>query len=102
VATLIEEMQKTWKNCVWRQDPAGSGLMKEANLLKLNCDKAYHRLGWEATLGFEETIRMTAEWYQKHSPQSPDLPALGELTRRQIQDYCRLAEQRGQPWAARK
>lgn len=95
VATLIEEMQKTWSSCTWRKDPAGSGLMKEANLLKLNCDKAYNRLSWEASLGFEETVRMTTEWYKAYYNKEPGLPA---LTTRQIREYARLARERGQAW----
>jgi len=35
----------------------------ESNLLQLNCDKAYTKLGWQSTLGYEETIKYIAEWY---------------------------------------
>ena len=98
VEVLIAEMQKTWKACRWKQDPAGGGSMKEANLLKLNCDKAYERLGWEAVLSFEESVAWTTEWYRDFYSQK----SMEALTRAQIQNYINLASQRGQSWAGKK
>ena len=37
---------------------------KEANLLKLNCNKALKLLNWKSTLNFEETARFTIEYYK--------------------------------------
>ena len=34
----------------------------ELKLLRVNCDKVRHLLGWHAILGFEETLDLTAEW----------------------------------------
>ena len=36
----------------------------ESNLLKLNCDKALHELGWNPVLNFSQTIELTANWYK--------------------------------------
>ena len=39
------------------------GVCERANLLKLNCEKAF-RATVGATLGLTETISFTAEWYR--------------------------------------
>ena len=39
---------------------------KEAGLLKLNCDKALFHLKWDATLSYEQTVKMTADWYSTY------------------------------------
>ncbi|MDR0795624.1 MAG: CDP-glucose 4,6-dehydratase [Tannerella sp.] len=38
----------------------------ESALLKLNCDKALSHLHWQATLSYEQCIRMIAEWYRAY------------------------------------
>ena len=40
-------------------------IFKEANLLKLNCDKARKILNWKSIINFENTLRFTAYWYQQ-------------------------------------
>lgn len=35
----------------------------EASLLKLNCDKALFFLKWQAVLDYEDTIKLTSQWY---------------------------------------
>ena len=65
---------------------------KEAGLLKLNCDKALHSFGWQATLNFKETAKWTGEWYQifyKNGPEAANLKTL-----RQIKDYMVIATER--------
>ena len=37
----------------------------EANLLKLNCDKALHLLDWRSTWDFDKTVLNTISWYKK-------------------------------------
>jgi len=36
----------------------------EAGLLQLNCDKSNHLLGWSPVWNFEQTIKITIEWYK--------------------------------------
>ena len=38
-------------------------ILKEANLLKLNCDKAALKLNWKPVLNFKNTIDYTMSWY---------------------------------------
>jgi len=43
---------------------AHSSLIHEANLLQLNCDKAYGQLGWMPKWDTGKAISMTANWYK--------------------------------------
>lgn len=38
----------------------------EAGLLHLNCDKSNHKLGWNPVWNFEETVKVTIEWYKNY------------------------------------
>ena len=72
--------------------------MKECTLLKLCCDKAPACLQWRATLGFEETMRFTARWYEVfYREEGADIYA---FTQSQIDDYCRQAAAQGLPWSS--
>jgi CDP-glucose 4,6-dehydratase len=64
--------------------------------LKLNCDKALHLLNWRAVLGFEETVKTTADWYKAFYNNEKDMYG---LTVSQIKDYIAAAGARGLIWA---
>ena len=68
---------------------------KEAGLLKLNCDKALSFLKWDATLDYNQTVRMTAEWYSQYNSDSRDLLL---LTNHQISSYEDIAKERKSIW----
>jgi CDP-glucose 4,6-dehydratase len=68
----------------------------ESGLLKLNCDKALHHLNWRAVMGFEDTVRMTSEWYGAYYQQPEQIAA---TTRSQISAYTAIAKQQGLAWA---
>lgn len=38
----------------------------EAGLLHLNCDKSNHQLGWNPVWNFEQTVKITIEWYKNY------------------------------------
>jgi len=97
VRELIEAISKHWPDaCLEDVSDSPNDSPYESGLLKLNCDKALHSLGWQATLSFTETVRMTAEWYRYYY----DNPSLiREKTTAQIREYETLASQRGQAWA---
>lgn len=67
----------------------------EAGLLKLNCDKALFHLNWQATLNYEEVVRLVGQWYFDHYRKQSDMYA---QTLSQIDEYERLAAQRGVKW----
>ena len=68
---------------------------KEAGLLKLNCDKALFHLKWEATLNYDNTIKLTSDWYSQYYRAPEDLVT---TTNGQIEEYESLAVQRGLHW----
>jgi CDP-glucose 4,6-dehydratase len=88
VKQLLEEMQKSWPEAAWEQDPAGSGKKKEAGILMLDCTKAAKDLHWRPTLSFAESVAWTSRWYQGQAKSAE-----------QIREYERLAAERGAEWA---
>jgi CDP-glucose 4,6-dehydratase len=97
VSWLIEEMSKYWEQVKWENASMENVNIHEAGLLKLNCDKALQELKWSSTLRFEETVKMTIEWY-KHYYQNPQ-KSMYEFTIKQITDYTKLANSREISWA---
>lgn len=96
VLELVQQMALHWKQVRW-QDVSGSAAEPyESGLLKLNCDKSLHYLRWHAVMGFEDTVRMTTEWYRAYYQQ----PArIGATTDAQIAAYTAIAKQHGLAWA---
>lgn len=68
---------------------------KEAGLLKLNCDKALFHLKWDATLNYDQTVKMTAAWYSAYYG---DDASLFDVTIKQIDEYQSIAVERGSSW----
>jgi CDP-glucose 4,6-dehydratase len=97
VKELIDEMAKYWDHVRWNDVSESEEHPHEAGLLKLNCDKALFDLNWMPTLRFEETVRMTVEWY-KHFYQSSD-NSMYDFTITQIEEYTRLAQNKEMNWA---
>lgn len=97
VVTLIERLGDRWAEARWVVDPAGLAGRPEARLLKLSCDKALLDLQWHATLGFDETVAFTADWYRTFYAGDADV---WRLTTRQIGHYTALAAERGLAWAS--
>jgi len=98
VKELIYEMAKYWDHVKWNDVSKSEEHLHEAGLLKLNCDKALFDLNWMPTLKFEETVRMTVEWY-KHYYQAPE-KSIYDFTISQIEEYTSLAKRREMKWAA--
>ena len=97
VKELINEMAKYWDHVKWNDVSKSEEHLHEAGLLKLNCDKALFDLCWMPTLQFEETVRMTVEWY-RHYYQATD-NSIYDFTISQIEEYTQLASQREMGWA---
>jgi CDP-glucose 4,6-dehydratase len=73
-----------------------SGAPHEAGLLKLDCSKASHRLGWRPTWDVREAIQRTVDWYRSFYA-GGDAAALAAA---QIDAYAASAAGRGQAWAS--
>lgn len=60
-----------------------SSVNHEANILRLDISKARNRLGWEPRLSFDQSVRMTTDWYRAQQ-ESMDLR---QFTLQQINFY---------------
>jgi CDP-glucose 4,6-dehydratase len=69
---------------------------KESGLLKLNCDKALSQLSWEASLDYQDTVRLVGEWYKKYYAENS---GLWKFTIDQIQQYEEISTQKNICWA---
>ena len=96
VEDLINEMEKHWKNVRWKDTSGDQKHLHEAELLKLNCDKALSDLNWLPTLQFKETVQMTVAWYRKfYEEKNYDMY---NQSLSQIIEYAKLAKVRGIKW----
>jgi len=96
VLELVEQMAKHWDQVRWKDVSQSATGPYESGLLKLNCDKALHHLQWHAAMGFEDTVRMTAEWYRAYYSQPTQIAA---TTSAQIEAYSEIARKQGLAWA---
>jgi CDP-glucose 4,6-dehydratase len=55
----------------------------EANLLQLNCDLAYNKLGWHPRWDVDKTLKLTADWYRLVDIGT----SMQEVTNTHIDDY---------------
>ena len=96
VSELIDEMSKYWKQVKWSDVSKKEAHPHEAELLKLNCDKSLALLNWNAVMGFEDTVRMTAKWY---SDFYKNPATISNTTNSQLEEYISLALLGGLDWA---
>lgn len=99
VEELISAFSKRWGKGKWSVEKINDRSKKESTLLKLNCDKALRDLQWSAVLSFEDTVKMTADWYASYYSGYKNMYG---FTVRQIQSYVKRASARGLPWAREK
>jgi CDP-glucose 4,6-dehydratase len=97
VGELVGLMARHWGRAYWEDASDKFGGPHEANLLKLNCDKALHYLKWWAVWDFAETVRETVVWYQKYYEQPTK--SIADVSLKQIGDYQHSAKSKGVSWA---
>jgi len=95
VLELVQLMSNHWEQVHWDDVSDNLETPYESSLLKLNCDKALHLLDWEAILSFQETVRITAEWYRSYY-KNPS--TIREVSLSQIHEYEALASSEGLSW----
>ncbi|MDC0185920.1 CDP-glucose 4,6-dehydratase [Gammaproteobacteria bacterium] len=89
VDELIIEMNNYWHDIEWQYEIEKGEIFHEASLLKLNCDKALFDLNWVPTLNFEQTVKMTMEWYKEfYENESSNML---QFSNEQIDSYMGLA-----------
>ena len=96
VQELVQAMSEHWEQVQWNDVSNTEEEHYESGLLKLNCDKALHHLHWQAVLPFQETVRMTVEWYRSYYD---DSTTIRDVTFSQIKEYEALAHNKGLRWA---
>ena len=97
VSKLIDEMSKYWDKVKWNDVSKDDNHVHEAGLLKLNCDKALFDLDWRSTLQFQETVKMTVEWYKEYYQNRAQ--SMHDFTVSQIESYTKVAKQNNISWA---
>ncbi len=95
VLDLVKEMSLYWDKVRWFSESQTISPVYESGLLKLNCDKALHYLGWHAVMEFKETVRMTVEWYRSYY-ENPE--KILSITNEQIMMYVAEAKRQELPW----
>ena len=70
VGKLVKEIIRDYGKGNWK-DVSDSTALHEAKLLSLDINKVKNYLGWKPILNFEETIKLTVDWYlnYKHNYQ---------------------------------
>jgi len=96
VQELVQAMSEYWNKVRWEKISENVEDPYESGLLKLNCDKALHHLHWQAVLSFQDTVRMTAEWYKSYYENSS---LIRDVTFSQIEEYKAIAQEKGLRWA---
>ncbi len=86
VEQLSVRLIDTWGQGRTQVDESVDPHLHEARYLALDWTKAKDRLGWSPKLSLDETIRLTAQWYQAYRT-NPTSAA--RLTEQQIDDYMR-------------
>ena len=97
VSKLIDEMSKYWNKVKWKDVSKSENHVHEASLLKLNCDKALLDLEWRSTLQFQETVKMTVEWYKEFYQNKTK--SMHDFTISNINSYYKLAKEKNISWA---
>ena len=97
VGELVSAIGAQWHRARWEQETAAGERPHESGLLKLNCDKALHHLGWHATWDFAQTVGQTALWYREYYDGSA--AAMREFSQRQIGEYAAQARTLELTWA---
>lgn len=100
VLDVLNELKRYWTKSIDNElfSIQENTEFHEAGLLKLNCDRALHYLKWTPTLDFDETLAMTAKWYNQFYNENPQ-QMLG-FTIEQINQYTALATEKKIAWTA--
>jgi len=64
VISLLREIKTNWNSVKWKIKK--NKTFRESTLLKLNSLKSRKKLRWSNKLSFEETIKLTIDWYKKY------------------------------------
>ena len=97
VSKLIDEMSKYWDQIKWKDVSENKSHLHEAELLKLNCDKALFDLEWYSNLNYKDTIEMTVQWYKEFYKNQNK--SMFDFSIKQIETYTNIARKNKLGWA---
>lgn len=92
VISLLKEVKKIWPSAKWSIKDKKK-IFKEANLLKLNCNKARKILNWSSTLTFKENIKMTTDWYKAYY-EIKNQKKMKKFSENQIIEFTKISKKR--------
>ncbi|EMS85286.1 CDP-glucose 4,6-dehydratase [Leptospira noguchii] len=95
VLELLNAIAERWPGVQWEIPKEFEGEGKEANLLKLSCDKVLFHLKWKPVLDFSETVDFTVNWYRNWIEKRE---SVYDFTLSQIHLYCELASKKNYVW----
>jgi CDP-glucose 4,6-dehydratase len=100
VLELLQEVNGYWndKSAHKPFEIEANGSFHEAGLLKLNCDKALSYLQWKPALDFNQTARLTGEWYNFYYNNQSQ--SVWDYTLNQISEYAGVAGKKSIAWVA--
>lgn len=96
VEALVQKVIDAWGSGEWMVETTNQEVKEEAQRLTLDITKAMTKLDWQPVLGINECINFTMEWYKRAS-QNPDAD-LYDYSIQQIDEYFRIANQKGISW----
>jgi CDP-glucose 4,6-dehydratase len=92
VAKVLNTLQIHWPEMRWHQSAVPQPY--EANLLYLDCAKAYSYLGWQPVWDLDTALEKTADWYRTfHSSQIT-------ISTQQLAQYVEAAENAQASWVS--
>jgi CDP-glucose 4,6-dehydratase len=95
VEELVKKVIECWGAGEY-EDVSSPDAPREAGLLALSWEKAYHELGWQPVWGLDTAVGETVAWYRAwHEGEAH----LDDLCVRQIRSFTKRAAAMGIPWA---
>lgn len=73
VKEVLDQINYRWSFFKWKKYKHKKLLNRESKLLKLNCEKSYKKLKWKLVMSFQETIRLTLDWYKYYYSKQKDI-----------------------------
>ena len=72
VNEIVDRFLSDWGSGSW-QDASDPSQPHEANILRLNIDKAIWQLGWQPRWGIDQAMHYTLDWYRQHFQNQADM-----------------------------
>jgi CDP-glucose 4,6-dehydratase len=92
VGNIAKQLQKYWNKIKLDLTDKQSNLY-EAKLLRLDCSKAFNKLGWRPAWNTSEAIEMTVNWYRSFYE---DKKVISET---QLAEYVATAKRKNLEWS---